>query len=120
VQPANHPGYDRVVFEFAGSQLPAYTLTRQSSTTFTRDASGQQVTLQGSSGLKLVFHGAAGYPSYSGSTDLKPGLPVVKEVEQIGDFEGVMSWGFGLSQPACVRTIVLSNPTRLAIDVQTP
>ncbi|MDQ6691699.1 MAG: hypothetical protein M3Z13_02920 [Candidatus Dormibacteraeota bacterium] len=117
---AHHPGYDRIVFQFAGGQLPAYTLTRQASTHFNKDASGQPVTLQGSSGLKLVFHGAAAYPTYAKSSDLKPGLPVVQEVEQIGDFEGVLSWGIGLSQPSCVRAFPLSLPTRLVIDVQTP
>lgn len=120
VSAANHPGYDRVVFEFAGGTLPSYTLTRQASTNFVKDASGQPVTLQGSAGLKLVFHGAAGYPTYSGSTDLKPDLPVVKEVEQLGDFEGVLSWGIGLSQQSCMRTLELSGPTRLVVDVQTP
>jgi hypothetical protein len=113
-------GYDRIVFEFASGPVPSYTLTRQASTNFTKDASGQPVTLQGSSGLKLVFHGASGYPTYTGSTDLKPGLPVVQEVEQIGDFEGVLSWGIGLSQQSCMRTLELSSPTRLVIDVQTP
>ena len=113
-------GYDRIVFEFGGGPVPSYTLTRQASTHFTRDASGQPVTLQGSSGLKLVFHGAAGYPTYTGSTDLKPGLSVVQEVEQIGDFEGVLSWGIGLSQQSCMRTLELSGPTRLVIDIQTP
>ncbi|MEO6796206.1 MAG: hypothetical protein ABI401_05145 [Candidatus Dormibacter sp.] len=113
-------GYDRIVFEFAGGPVPSYTLTRQASTHFVKDASGQPVTLQGSAGLKLVFHGAAGYPTYTESTDQKPGLAVVKEVEQIGDFEGVLSWGIGLSQPACMRTIELANATRLVIDFQTP
>jgi hypothetical protein len=113
-------GYDRIVFEFAGGPVPAYTLTRQASTHFTKDASGQPVTLQGSSGLKLVFHGAAGYPTYTESIDQKPGLPVVQEVEQIGDFEGVLSWGVGLSRQSCMRTLELSGPTRLVIDIQTP
>jgi hypothetical protein len=47
-------------------------------------------------------------------------LPVVQEVEQIGDFEGVLSWGIGLSQQSCMRTLELSNATRLVIDIQTP
>ena len=85
-----------------------------------KDASGQPVTLQGSSGLKLVFHGATGSPTYTGSTDLKPELPVVQEAEQIGDFEGVLSWGIGLSQQSCMWTLELTSPTRLVIDVQTP
>jgi hypothetical protein len=120
VRIAHQSGYDRMVFEFSGGTLPAYTLTRQASTHFTKDASGQPVTLQGSSGMKLVFHGAAAYPTYTGSSDLKPALPIVQEVEQIGDFEGVLSWGIGLSKPACMRTLPLANPTRLVIDIQTP
>jgi hypothetical protein len=45
---------------------------------------------------------------------------VLQEVEQLGDFEAVLSWGAGLSRPSCIRTLELSNPTRLVIDVQTP
>ena len=113
-------GFDRIVFEFAGGPVPTYTLTRQGSTHFVKDASGQPVTLQGSAGVKLVFHGAAGYPTYTDSTDQTPGLAVVREVEELGDFEGVLSWGIGLSSPACMRATELSGPTRLVIDIQTP
>jgi hypothetical protein len=118
-------GYDRIVFEFAAqpgatAHIPAYTISRQASTKFIKDPSGMEVTLRGSSGLRIVFHGASGVDSYTKSRDLTPGLPVVQEVEQLGDFEAVLSWGAGLSRPSCIRTLELSNPTRLVIDVQTP
>jgi hypothetical protein len=121
-QPA---GYDRIVFEFApqagaAAHLPAYTVSRQASAKFIKDPSGMDVTLRGSHGLRIVFHGASGSESYSGPRDLTPGLPVVQEVEQLGDFEAVLSWGAGLSRGSCIRTLELSNPTRLVIDVQTP
>jgi len=76
--------------------------------------------MRGSSGLRIVFHGASGADSYTKSRDITPGLPVVQEIEQIGDFEAVLSWGAGLSRSSCIRTLELSNPTRLVIDVQTP
>ena len=118
-------GYDRIIFEFAAPPgttpyLPSYTVARQSSATFVKDPSGLEVTLHGSDGLRIVFHGASGANSYSGSRDLTPALPVVQEVEQLGDFEAVLSWGAGLSRPSCIRTLELSGPTRLVIDVQTP
>jgi hypothetical protein len=118
-------GYDRIVFEFApqpGStaHIPAYTVSRQASAKFVKDPSGMPVTMRGSAGLRIVFHGASGATSYTGSRDLTYSLPVVQEVEQLGDFEAVLSWGAGLSQGSCIRTLELSNPTRLVIDVQTP
>lgn len=121
-QPAS---YDRIVFEFAApagstTYLPTYTISRQASPTFIKDPSGISVTLRGSDGLRIVFHGASGANSYAGNRDLIPGLPVVQEVEQLGDFEAVISWGAGLSRPSCIRALELSNPTRLVIDVQTP
>jgi hypothetical protein len=124
VRVAHHPGYDRIVFYFApqaGStpHLPAYIVSRQDSAKFVKDASGQPVTLRGSAGLRIVFHGASGATSYNGSRDVTPSLPVLLEYEQLGDFEAVLSWGAGLSQPSCIRTLELSNPTRLVIDVQT-
>jgi len=125
VRVAHQSGYDRIVFEFApqsGStaHLPAYTVSRQASAKFVKDPSGLPVTMHGSAGLRIVFHGASGATSYTGSRDLTPNLPVVQEVEQLGDFEAVLSWGAGLSQSSCIRTLELSNPTRLVIDVQTP
>lgn len=126
VRVAHQPaGYDRIVFEFAPqagatAHLPAYTVSRQTSPKFVRDPSGLPVTMRGSAGLRIVFHGASGATSYSGSRDLTPNLPVVQEVEQLGDFEAVLSWGAGLSQASCIRTLELSSPTRLVIDVQAP
>jgi hypothetical protein len=125
VRVAHQPGYDRIVFEFApqaggAAHIPAYTVSRQASAQFVKDPSGQPVTLRGSSGLRIVFHGASGATSYTGSRDQTPGLPVVQEVEQLGDFEAVLSWGAGLSRASCIRTLELSNPTRVVIDVQTP
>ena len=118
-------GYDRIVFEFApqagaAPHMPAYTVSRQASAKFVKDPSGLPVTMRGSAGLRIVFHGASGATSYNESRDLTPNLPVVQEVEQLGDFEAVLSWGAGLSRASCIRTLELSNPTRVVIDVQTP
>jgi len=125
VRVAHQTGFDRIVFEFAPqagatAHIPAYTVSRQASAKFVKDPSGLPVTMRGSAGLRIVFHGASGATSYSGSRDQIVNLPVVQEVEQLGDFEAVLSWGAGLSQPSCIRTLELPNPTRLVIDVQTP
>jgi hypothetical protein len=126
VRVAHQQGFDRIVFDFApqaGStaHIPAYTVSRQASAKFIKDPSGLPVTMRGSAGLRIVFHGASGASSYTGSRDLNYyNLPVVQEVEQLGDFEAVMSWGAGLSQASCIRTLELTNPSRVVIDVQTP
>ncbi len=115
-------GYDRFVIEFDGP-VPAFTVTPQDSTAFMQDATGATLQLLGSSGVKVVIHGASGTdlngrPTFTGSTDLKPGYPVLKEARQTGDFERVFSWGLGLSQPACLRVLTLTGPDRLVVDLQ--
>jgi hypothetical protein len=125
VRVAHQAGYDRIVFEFAPpagatAYQPNYTVSRQASAQFVKDPSGLPVSMHGSAGLRVVFHGASGASSYSGSRDQIYNLPVLQEVEQLGDFEAVLSWGAGLSRSSCIRTLELSNPTRLVIDVQTP
>src|SRR5205823_13090632 len=98
--------------------MPQYQLNRQATAHFVRDASGQPMTLNGSAGIRVVLRNAdivSGAPS-----DLKPNLPEIREVAQIGNFERVVSYGIGLSTPACIRVLELSGPTRLVIDVQTP
>ena len=119
VRIAHHNGYDRLVVEFATSNpMPQYQLTRQATSTFVRDASGQPVTLQGSAGIRAVLRNTDivdGAPS-----DFKPNLPEIREVANIGNFERVVSYGIGLKNAACFRVLELSGPTRLVIDIQTP
>ena len=117
---AHHDGYDRLVIDFSSgtTAVPPYDLTRQNSSTFVRDASGQPVTLEGSAGIRAVLRNsdiASGVAS-----DLKPRLPQIREVANIGNFERVVSYGVGLKTAACFRVLELSGPTRLVIDVQTP
>lgn len=117
---AHHDGYDRLVFEFASTAagaIPEYSLSQQNSSSFTRDASGQTVRLDGSDGIRTVFRNTSvgsGVPS-----DVKSALPAIREVANIGDFERVTSYGIGLSSAACFRVLELSGPTRLVLDVQT-
>jgi len=119
VRIAHHDGYDRLVIGFPTSNtMPQYQLTRQATSTFLRDASGQPVTLDGSAGIRAVLRNADIAPG--APTDLKPELPAIREVAQIGNFERVVSYGVGLATPACFRVLELSGPTRLVIDVQTP
>src|SRR5436305_2923139 len=116
---AHHDGYDRLVIDFSSgtTAVPQYDLT-QNSSTVVRDASGQSVTLEGSAGIRAVLRNsdiASGVPS-----DLKPRLPEIREIANIGNFERVVSYGVGLKTAACYRVLELSGPTRLVIDVQTP
>jgi len=119
IRVAHHNGYDRLVFEFAPSSVvPQYQLTRQATSTFVKDPSGFRTSLEGSAGIRAAFHNseiATGVPS-----DLKPRLPEIREVANIGNFEGVVSYGTGLKAAACFRVLELSGPARLVIDVQTP
>jgi hypothetical protein len=116
---AHHDGYDRLVIGFpTANAMPEYQLTRQATSTFVRDASGQPVTLDGSAGIRVVLRNADITPGVP--TDFKPQLPAIREVAQIGNFERVVSYGVGLATPACFRVLELSGPTRLVIDVQTP
>jgi hypothetical protein len=117
-------GYDRIVFEFQGPGIPQVTL-QAGKPPFTQDPSGLPLSVQGSSFLVLVLHGATGITpegqmTYTGLTDFNPGFPALTEFKQSGDFEAVSEWVAGLTGPACHRVFVLTNPTRLVIDLQHP
>jgi len=119
-------GYDRIVIQFDGP-IPAYSVTSVDSSTFMADASGQTLQLQGTSGILIVVHGASGTAlngrqTFTGSQDLTPGYPVLKEARQVGDFERVFKWGLGVSQPDCghVNVTTLTGPDRLVVDILRP
>jgi hypothetical protein len=117
VRAASHPGFDRLVIEFGGG-VAGYQVARQPTATFVEDASGRQVTLAGTAGLRVRLSPATAFGTYPGPNDIATRLPVIREVRLIGDFEAVNTWGVGLAQPACIRAFSLANPSRLVVDVQ--
>jgi len=123
-----HAGFDRVVFEFSGSgaagAIPAIEV-KIGTPPFTADPSGLPIGVTGTSFLVFTLHGAsitdlAGNPTYTGTTDFQPGLPILQELAMAGDFEAVSTWIAGLSGPACTRVTVLTGPSRLVIDLAAP
>lgn len=118
VRTGQQSGYDRFVIEFNGP-VPPFEVRRQTTATFVQDGSGKPVTLQGAAGVLVLVRNVSAHETYSGPTNLAPGYAVLREAQQVGDFEGVVQWGLGLSRPACIRTSVLTDPSRLVVDLQT-
>jgi hypothetical protein len=120
VRTGSHAGYDRLTIQFNNGQPDSIDVKAQAGTTFTQGGGGQPVTLLGSSGLLITIHSVDAHTFYSGPTDFKTGYPVMLEARQVEDFEGYVRWGLGLSKTACYRAFILTNPTRLVVDIQTP
>jgi hypothetical protein len=119
VRTGTHAGYDRLTIEFQNGQPGSIEVSPQSGTIFTRSPRGDRVALAGQNGILILGRGADAHTAYSGSTDIKTAYPVLLEARQLEDFEGYVQWGIGLAKPACYRAFVLTNPTRLVIDIQT-
>jgi hypothetical protein len=120
VRAARHTGFDRVVFEFRGDLPPA---TVRYVDQLIQDGSGNPVSVAGAADLEVVFqgadaHDASGSPTVS-PRRFSPGLPAVKEVAQVSDFEAVVSYGIGVDRQRSFEVTRLSRPSRLVVDVST-
>ena len=119
VRTGEDPSFDRFVLQF-DSRVPAYTVKRQAKATFTQGASGQTITLVGSSGVLITLKSTNQSGSYTGPTDIThPEFTILKEARVVQDFEGTVQWGIGLASPVCMRAFTLSDPARLVIDFST-
>jgi hypothetical protein len=119
VRVGTQAGYDRIVVEFAGTGTPGFDLAT-TTPPFNADASGLPLTVAGTDFLKLLFVSATAAGSWSGPSTFSPGYPKLHSLVAGGDFEGHFTWFVGLNGPACHRVSVLSGPTRIVIDLQTP
>jgi hypothetical protein len=128
VRVAHQPGFDRVVFEFGQSTapgpfgMPAYVVEPATSLS---GPSGQPVAITGNAlfGARIrnsSTQNPTSGASYTGSTDIKPTTPLIKNVKLVEDFERVMVWGIGLDHLACPTKLELSAPFRLVLDFPTP
>jgi hypothetical protein len=116
VRIGSHPGYDRIVIEFSGG-VPNYSVTPQTTATFTRSPKGDLVTLQGTSGVLIVVHGVTNWTSYTGPTGFQPGYPYLRQAVQVENFEGYQQWALGVQGAVYIRVTVMGSPDRLVVDV---
>jgi hypothetical protein len=120
VRAGSHTGYDRVVFEFEGA-VPQHRIGYVDQ--LVEDGTGNPVEVAGGADLEVVFEGANAHEENGSPTvsprHFSPGLPAVKEVTQLGDFEAVVSYGIGVDQRRPIEVSTLSSPSRLVIDIAT-
>jgi hypothetical protein len=120
VRTAHHPGFDRITFEFKGARPTANV---RFVSQLTEDGSGKPVHLAGGAAIEVVFHGANAHDEQGNPTvsprRFSPGLPMLKEVAQIGDFEAVVSYGLGVDHRTSFKVLQLSGPSRVAVDIST-
>jgi hypothetical protein len=120
---ARHDGYDRVVFEFLGDQLPNYKIEYVDKPV-RACGSGDVVPFAGDGWLSVRFMGAQAHAPEGDATipvgdrTQSPNLLIVKDLKMICDFEGEVEWVLGVASPNKYRVLELKNPTRLVADIK--
>lgn len=90
---------------------PQFDVAQQPDTHFTKDPSGQPVTLAGSAGVKITLRGFRGdMQNYAGPTSINANGSVLVQVMEIGDSEGVVTWAAGANGATCA-TVTASGST---------
>jgi hypothetical protein len=121
IRAAHHPGYDRVVFQFAGP-LPSRRYVRYVDRLI-GDPSGLPVRIAGRAILEATFSPAAAHNDTGTATAperISFALPNVMTVVRSGDFEAVLSYGIGLARRTPFHAFALTDPSRIVIDISTP
>ncbi|HYH94649.1 AMIN-like domain-containing (lipo)protein [Hyalangium sp.] len=120
VRAARNEGFDRVVFEFDGTQVPGYQLEYVDKPII-KCGSGDPTEVAGQSWLQVSLTPAQAHEGPQVTVterERKPGLPVIQELELTCDFEGEVTWVLGNAHPNKYRVMELHEPTRLVVDVQ--
>ena len=123
VRAARHEGFDRVVFEFRGDELPGYTV-RYVGGPVRQDGSGEVVDVAGSHVVLIRMENALDADlskesaplTYTGPQRFTPGTPQVAELVRAGGFEGVLTWAVGLQDRVDFRVTTLEDPARLVVN----
>jgi hypothetical protein len=104
---------DTLTITFAAGTPPYQVITQPGSAKFAEDPSGKEVSLAGTDGVSIVLSGFRGdQKNYAGDKKITSSGPRLLEVEELGDSEGNVSWGVGLSGPSCA--VVTSSGSTLS------
>jgi hypothetical protein len=87
-----------------------------------RCGSGDPVAVAGTAHLIVRFEPAQAHDEHGSLTPAErhrtPGLPAIRELTLICDFEGQVAWVLGIAAPSEYRVSELTGPARLVLDVR--
>lgn len=113
-------GFDRVVFEFAGDQLPEHKVEYVDPPVHC--GSGMKADIAGKAWLQVQLRPAQAHDEKGAATvkslEWRPKLRAVREIQLICDFEADVTWVLGLDQKREHKVLELTNPPRVVVDVQ--
>lgn len=114
IRTAEHPGFDRVVFQFTGP-VPAYFAEYVPASALS-GPSGQPVVPQGSYYLRVRFTDAD--VASNAPVRSTPLLSEVRDIRRVEAFEGVVVYAVGVRSRNAFRDFALTSPSRMVLDVQ--
>ena len=122
IRTGRQDGFDRVVFEVGGTGNPGWDVRYVDAPT--SQGSGAPVEVAGSAALQVAITGVGlppdtGVPPFDGPNPLPgSGTTTVTEVVVDTTFEGTTTAFVGTTARAPFRVFLLSNPTRVVVDVR--
>lgn len=121
IRVGQHEGFDRVVFEYAGTGVPSY-LAGYTETPL-QQASGNPVSVPGNAYFELIVQGTAGDMmradepiTQNGSKGLS--TRTVQDVNLAAIFEADSQFFIGLDRQRGFHVYTLENPTRIVVDIE--
>ena len=124
VDVSSRDGVDRVTFRFrmtrpGATEPPRFIVSYIDQ--LTTDGEGAPADIEGASFVSVSFQAVGTdltreqpVQVYTGPKELTPRLPTVRELEQLGDFEGTVTWGIGLAEREC--SVVRATARELTIE----
>lgn len=117
--PPRAGGWERIVFEFSSTARPSVTVKYVDKAA--QCASGQSVSIQGSAILEVTMIGAQAHDN-SGTATIPSSVTGTGDTiiggVQTCDFEGHVTWDFGLKDKHGFDLSALTGPTRIVVDVK--
>lgn len=124
VRAGAHACFERVVFELQGTgAFPGYRV-RYEDPPLIDDPRGEPVAVAGSAFIVVTIESwmtTMEGEGYHGPLRFTPtSVAHVKELVQLGNFEGMTTWAIGVDGKRPFQVATLDNPPRLVIDIGNP